>query len=141
MRYFVSGVAGLLLSGCVESPGDGDGDGESEARSGKAVYLENCAACHGPTGAGDGPASDGLAQSPSNLRLIAERAGGSFPADDVLAKIHGYTGPGHFGDMPEFGSEMDGAKVIWTTAEGDRIPTAAGLVRLVRYLESLQDAG
>ena len=135
MRYFVSGVAALLLAGCVESPEGG------AARSGKAVYLENCAACHGTTGAGDGPAAAGLAQSPSNLRLIAERAGGRFPADDVLAKIHGYTGPGHFGDMPEFGSEMDGDKVIWTTEEGDRIPTAAALVRLVRYLESLQETG
>ncbi len=135
MRYFVSGVAALLLAGCVQSPETG------EARSGKAVYLENCAACHGPTGAGDGPAAGGLAQSPPDLRLIAERAGGGFPADDVLAKIHGYTGPGHFGDMPEFGSEMDGGKVIWTTAEGDRIPTAAALVRLVRYLESLQETG
>ena len=34
---------------------------------GERVYGENCAACHGPQGRGDGPAGAGLDPSPANL--------------------------------------------------------------------------
>ncbi len=34
---------------------------------GKALYEQNCAACHGPTGRGDGPAGANLQPPPSDL--------------------------------------------------------------------------
>lgn len=36
--------------------------------SGAALYRENCAVCHGPTGAGDGPAGLALRRPPADLR-------------------------------------------------------------------------
>ncbi|WP_313297109.1 FTR1 family protein [Pseudomonas sp.] len=35
---------------------------------GAALYAQNCAICHGDTGAGDGPAGVGLEPAPANLR-------------------------------------------------------------------------
>jgi putative copper resistance protein D len=35
---------------------------------GAALYREHCAGCHGPTGAGDGPAGRGLPRPPADLR-------------------------------------------------------------------------
>ncbi len=39
--------------------------------SGRQVYAQNCAICHGESGAGDGPAAQGLNPPPVNLRLTA----------------------------------------------------------------------
>lgn len=133
MRTLVIGMACLALTACTAA------EQKPVSRNGQSLYMENCAACHGDEGRGDGPAAAGLAQKPANLRQIAVRSGGRFPADDVLAKIHGYGGPGHFGDMPDFADEIEGGTVIWITAEGDRIPTPAALAAITRYLESLQD--
>lgn len=52
---------------------------------GAAVYAENCSACHGPSGAGDGPDAAGLSLSPgafNDQALMAERS-----LDDLVAGI------------------------------------------------------
>lgn len=38
-------------------------------QAGRRVYEVHCAACHGPRGAGDGPAAVGLTKKPADLRL------------------------------------------------------------------------
>lgn len=40
---------------------------EQTMRRGAAVYAQACAACHGDTGRGDGPAAKGLNPPPANL--------------------------------------------------------------------------
>lgn len=40
---------------------------------GKVLYQANCAACHGDTGAGDGPAAAGMSPPPANLQWLASR--------------------------------------------------------------------
>jgi mono/diheme cytochrome c family protein len=39
---------------------------------GAAVYEQNCASCHGATGAGDGPMGRTLSPPPANLALLAQ---------------------------------------------------------------------
>jgi len=39
---------------------------------GAAVYQQNCAACHGATGAGDGPAGQKLSPRPANLQWLSQ---------------------------------------------------------------------
>jgi mono/diheme cytochrome c family protein len=108
------------------------------AESGSRLFAQNCAACHGADGRAEGLVAAGLEQAPADLTLIAERNGGRFPADDVLAKIHGYGGPGHFGDMPDFADLEAGGSVLWETQNGQKIATPRALVALVVYLEGLQ---
>ncbi len=40
---------------------------------GEALYRTNCAACHGESGEGDGPAASGLYPPPANLRWLMGR--------------------------------------------------------------------
>lgn len=41
--------------------------------AGKALYLANCAVCHGDDGAGDGPAATGMSPPPVDLRWLVRR--------------------------------------------------------------------
>ena len=122
-----------LLAGCTEEIGFG-----SPPKSGATLFAQNCAICHVANARGAGAAAVNFEQVPPDLTLIAERNGGLFPSDDVLAKIHGYGGPGHFGDMPDFADIDTGENVMWETQNGQKITTPRALVALVRYLEGLQ---
>jgi mono/diheme cytochrome c family protein len=62
---------------------------ETEASSGKQMYLEYCASCHGKDGKGDGPAAVALKAPPSNLATLTARNNGSFPALRVSQSIEG----------------------------------------------------
>ena len=122
-----------LLAGCTEEIGFG-----SPPKGGATLFAQNCAVCHGANARGAGAAAVNLEQVPADLTLIAERNGGLFPSDDVLAKIHGYGGPGHFGEMPDFADIDRGENIMWETQNGQKIATPRALVALVRYLEGLQ---
>ena len=122
-----------LLAGCTEETGFG-----SPPKSGATLFAQNCAVCRGANARGGGAATVNLEQVPADLTLIAERNGGLFPSDDVLAKIHGYGGPGHFGEMPDFADIDRGENIMWETQNGQKIATPRALVALVRYLEGLQ---
>ena len=122
-----------LLAGCTEEIGF-----RSPPKSGATLFAQNFAVCHGANARGAGAAAVNLEQVPADLTLIAERNGGLFPSDDVLAKIHGYGGPGHFGEMPDFADIDRGENIMWETQNGQKIATPRALVALVRYLEGLQ---
>jgi mono/diheme cytochrome c family protein len=74
--------------------------------SGPAMYKQYCAACHGPEGAGDGPAAFTLKTPPSDLTTLTARHMGTFPrqyVENILmfgpgVKAHGSS------DMPTWGS-------------------------------------
>jgi mono/diheme cytochrome c family protein len=61
-------------------------DAVAEARK---IFSERCATCHGPSGAGDGPASAGLTPKPRNLRDAAWQQS---VADVYLEQIIQYGG-------------------------------------------------
>ena len=74
--------------------------------SGKAMFAQYCAACHGPEGKGDGPAAFTLKTPPADLTTLAARNMGEFPreyVENILRfgpglKAHGSS------DMPTWGS-------------------------------------
>ena len=76
------------------------------AISGKDLYREYCAVCHGPGGRGDGPAAHALKTVPTDLTRLAQTNGGRFPEAGFLASMRGErTTPAHgSAEMPIWGS-------------------------------------
>jgi mono/diheme cytochrome c family protein len=107
--------------------------------SGSEDYATFCAACHGPSGRGDGAAAQGLTRKPADLTVIAAQNGGVFPATKVMAKIYGYTGGQRGGAvMPAFGPLLDGELVPYDGGDGIDTPTPIRLVQIAEHLRAMQ---
>ena len=107
--------------------------------NGARLYADYCAACHGPTGKGDGPGAEGLKPRPADLTRLAARNHGTFPQVQVMAKVYGYHQGkgGGGGPMPEFGPLLEGPTVLVETAPGVMTPTPEKLVALAEHVERL----
>lgn len=103
---------------------------------GQALFMANCAVCHGETGRGDGPLAADLDLAPADLTQLSAKNGGAFPWEEVMAQIHGY--PGRYDVMPDFGQDLPGPTVIWTDENGVPIETPKALLDLAKYLETIQ---
>jgi mono/diheme cytochrome c family protein len=105
--------------------------------SGKDLFLEHCAQCHGDDGTGNGPMAKVLNVTPADLTSISKSANGKFPADRV-AEIIRYGGgiAGHGSAvMPIWG------KFFSDTGGRGRIGGAysrRAVVELTRYLKTIQ---
>jgi mono/diheme cytochrome c family protein len=108
---------------------------QSNSTSGKQMFADYCAPCHGLSGKGDGPAAPALKIAPADLTQLAKKNNGKFPMDHVMNVLrqgspsasHGNT------DMP-----------IWGPLFKSLDPTAPALVdqrirNLSIYVESLQE--
>lgn len=133
MRKVLLGlIPPLAVAGCMET-------GMPGAQDGRALFMENCAVCHGENGKGDGPMARAMQKPPKDLTLISLRNGESFPRAKVMSTIDGYarssmSGPG----MPEFGELLQGDLVPYDSGDGILTPTPRKLVALAEYLESIQ---
>jgi len=105
--------------------------------SAEAFFAQNCTACHGVTGRGDGPIAAGMDPAVPDLTHIAARNGGTFPKVAVMNQIDGYSRSGH-GMMPEFGDILLGDTMLVDTGDGIMTPAPVRLVALTAYIESLQ---
>lgn len=131
MRNLLLGAA-LVLSACVET------GKPSEKTTGAQDYNDYCAACHGPTGKGDGETAAGLSKTPADLSTLAARNKGSFPTTKVMAQIWGYAGKKGQGVMPDFAPLLEGETVPYDGGDGIATPTPIRLVELAEYLKTLQ---
>lgn len=128
--FALAGAAGLAACMEAEMP---------VAADGRAVYLENCAVCHGITGRGDGQIARDLPKPPADLTAIALRNGGDFPRAEVMSMIDGYAREGTDGhNMPEFGVVLEGDLIPFDSGDGVQTPTPRKLVALLEYLQSIQ---
>lgn len=65
--------------------------GERAVTRGAALYMQNCAICHGADMRGGGGAGvEGLSGTPADLTLLARDAGGVFPRARVVEIIGNY---------------------------------------------------
>ena len=74
--------------------------------SGKVMYKQYCASCHGAEAKGDGPAAVTLKVPPADLTTLAKRHEGKFPYEYVSGILRFGTGPTIFhgaSDMPIWG--------------------------------------
>lgn len=108
--------------------------------TGRGLYTQYCAACHGDGGRGDGSLAATLARTPPDLTLLAARNGGDFPRLAIMGKVYGYSRGegGGGGPMPEFGPLLEGESVLYDAGDGIPTPTPVKLIDLVDYVASLQ---
>jgi len=104
----------------------------SKPESGAAMYKDYCAACHGLTGKGDGPAAVALKSSVPDLTTLNKRSGGEFP-DAKFAYLlnHGSSTTGIHGseDMPIWGK-------LFKSVNTDLVKLR--VANLTNYLKTLQ---
>jgi mono/diheme cytochrome c family protein len=101
--------------------------------AGATTFREYCSTCHGVGGHGNGPAASALKTAPSDLTLIARRAGGTFPFGTVKSKITGDDVVAAHGsrDMPTWGPLFKAVDTSSSVAE-------LRLTNLINYLEGIQ---
>jgi mono/diheme cytochrome c family protein len=108
-------LAAVLLGGAVVILGQSGAAAQQKGpkklpanslpESGAQLYKDHCAACHGTEGKGDGPVAGFLKAPPADLRVLAQRNDGKYPADYVSATLRSGTDSGAHGtsDMPIWG--------------------------------------
>jgi hypothetical protein len=101
------------------------------------MYLRYCGPCHGPLGKGDGVAGSFMTPKPADLTRLAEKNGGTFPFQKVMAYIDGTQGVRAHGDpvMPVWG-EVFRAEAGWDT--GRQVEVRGTLMLLTDYVRSIQ---
>jgi mono/diheme cytochrome c family protein len=104
---------------------------------GARLYRENCASCHGQTGAGDGPMVPHLSANPSDLRTLSARNGGAFPYLSVVRQIDGRDLRAVHGssDMPVWGWQFSHAN---NDMRNPAKQTQARINALVDHLVAIQ---
>ncbi|WP_288254220.1 cytochrome c [uncultured Hydrogenophaga sp.] len=132
-------LAGLLgaLAAQAQAP-------QASVDLGKLEFTDNCAACHGVDGKGNGPLGGLLQKSPPDLSQLAKKNGGVLPVNRMYAVIEGTAAiPSHgVRDMPIWGRE-------YRIEEGQRLREARGLyepaevvrariLTLIEYISRLQ---
>lgn len=110
---------------------------QSDSASGKKMYIDYCAPCHGIAGKGDGPAAPAFKMPPANLTLLAKNNGGNYPAGYVANVLQFGTSIRAHGskDMPIWGRLFASLSASYGTA---RAESALRINRLSDYIETLQ---
>jgi mono/diheme cytochrome c family protein len=132
----LSGALGMSLQGAsILLVGDNVQLPPTYVPSGKQMYREYCAACHGSDGKGRGPAAPTLSRRPPDLTTLAKRHGGKFPEEYVTSVMR--FGPGFSAhgssEMPVWGPLFQYLENYNEAAVRQRIRN------LCEYLESFQE--
>jgi mono/diheme cytochrome c family protein len=103
--------------------------------SGKSMFNDYCASCHGPDGKGLGPVAPLFRKPPPDLTVLSKSHGGQFPRDHVAHLIQFGPGISAHGssDMPVWGP-------IFRIVENyNEAAVRMRIENLCNYIESLQE--
>jgi len=106
----------------------------TDPSSGKQMYTNYCASCHGVDGRGSGPAASALKVQPVDLTVLSKNNGGKFPGNHIVSVLNmGSAIPSHGSlDMPVWGPVF--GKMGGMNPESRTIRIS----NLSRYLQSIQ---
>ena len=109
----------------------------SDPGSGRQMYYDYCAPCHGVSGKGDGPAVPALKTPPTNLTLLAKGNGGKYPAEHFTNVLQfGTATPAHGSkDMPIWGRLFMSLSASHATV---RAESGSRINKLSEYVKTLQ---
>ena len=111
----------------------------ADAEEGAALFLEHCAACHGPEADGAGPMAGVMTIKPTDLTALTAGNDGVFPVERVVKRIDGRDPlVAHGSPMPVYGHFFEGGAAAIKTASGQPILTSRVIADLVAYLQGLQ---
>jgi mono/diheme cytochrome c family protein len=131
----LSAAMGMSLAGAAFFVADEGQLPPTYVPSGKQMYRQYCAACHGSDGRGRGPAAPALSKQPPDLTTLAKRHAGKFPEDYVTSVLR--FGPGFSAhgssEMPVWGPIFQYIENYNEAAVRQRIRN------LCDYLESMQE--
>ena len=101
--------------------------------SGKEMFAEYCASCHGLDGKGSGPAARALKKVPSDLTKLTAHNDGKFPDTRVFSFIQGDEAVSAHGsrDMPVWGT-------LFRDLNSDSSMVQMRISNLTGYLKSIQ---
>jgi len=107
---------------------------QTSPSSGKDMFVNYCAVCHGKDGKGNGPATPALKVPPTDLTTLAQKNGGKFDSAHVATIIRGQGGtPAHGSqDMPVWGP------LFSSISQGHSSEVQQRTANLVKYIETLQ---
>ena len=107
---------------------------QTSAASGKEMYSQYCAPCHGTDGKGAGPAASSMKVMPTDLTQLSRKHDGKYPANSVASVLKFGSGPASHGsaDMPVWGPLFKSLDKYHETVVQQRISN------LVSYIDSLQ---
>jgi mono/diheme cytochrome c family protein len=107
---------------------------QTSAASGKEMFTQYCAACHGADGKGNGPAASAMKVPPPDLTQLSKKNDGKYPANHVAGVLKFGSGPGAHGsaEMPVWGPLFQSLDKFHDSAVQQRISN------LVTYIETLQ---
>jgi mono/diheme cytochrome c family protein len=126
------GVSNTGAAGTGRAP-QPDAEAVRVRETGRQLYADHCAACHGAAARGDGPAAASLRRPPTDLTRYARANGGVFPAERLRTVVDG-RGVGAHGsvEMPVWGS-------VFKAAAGSESAARSRIEAIVAYLRSLQE--
>jgi mono/diheme cytochrome c family protein len=103
--------------------------------SGRAIFQQYCASCHGALAKGDGPMAAVLKKMPPDLTQLSRRHQGKFPEEYVRAVLEFGPGPSAHGsaDMPSWGPIFR-----YYDKQNERV-VQQRIRNLTNYLASLQE--
>ncbi len=106
------------------------------ANSGKEMFNNYCAVCHGTDAKGDGPAASAMKTTPADLTRLAQKDSGKYPAAHVASVIKGTanaTIPSHGSqEMPVWGP------LFSSISQGHEGQVQQRISNLVSYIDTLQ---
>jgi mono/diheme cytochrome c family protein len=136
-RFLLSVLAAALSVGMGYAQSNTNGTtavNKTTATSGKQMYINYCASCHGVDGRGNGPAAAALKMPPTDLTVLNRNNHGVFPEAHIVTVLqYGAEFPSHgSAEMPVWGPIFGKMETVNPQVKQLRISN------LIRYLKTLQ---